>query len=230
MLLIAVLVLPAISCNNNLAGEGENVTEVRNLDVFDSIELETDAEVLLTQGPSQEVRVEAQRNILDVLTTEVSRGRLQIGASKNLGEHNPIRLHITMPNVAALIVNGSGAINGQNMMSVNDMRLEVDGSGDITLHVIAQNLQSIVDGSGDMNLQGRTNGLVVNVAGSGNVRAFDLTADRAEVVVNGSGDCEVTAQNALKAVVNGSGDVRYRGEPADKQFSMQGSGEIMKAD
>jgi hypothetical protein len=217
------------SCGGDLTGEGESVTEVRNVDVFDSVELNADAEVLLTQGPAQQVRVEGQRNILEVLTTDVQRGRLEIETEENLGEHNPIRVYITMPNVRALSVNGSGNLNGQNMISANDLRLEVNGSGEMNVRAVASNLQGVVEGSGDMNLSGKSNVLIVNVGGSGNVRAYDLEAERAEVVVNGSGDSEVTAQKALKAVVNGSGDVRYRGEPTDKQFSMQGSGTIEKA-
>lgn len=218
------------SCQRGISGEGESITEVRNVDVFNAIELNTSAEVLLTQGPSQQVRVEGQRNILDVLTTEVRRGRLQIDTDKSLGEHNLIRIYITVPNVEALTINGSGAINGQNMMSVEDLRLEVSGSGEMDIHARASNIQSIIEGSGDIKLRGSSNGLIVNIGGSGDVQAFDLATERAEVVINGSGDGEVNARTTLKAVVNGSGDVRYRGEPADRQFSMQGSGTIVRAD
>ena len=223
------LLLGMSSCGGGITGEGESVTEVRNVDVFTGIELNTDAEVLLTQGPAQQVRVEGQRNILDVLTTDVRRGKLRIDTDENLRQHNPVRVFITVPTVEELVVNGSGAINGRNMMSVNDLRLEISGSGNLNLNTVAQNVQSIISGSGDMALQGRGNGLIVNIGGSGDVKAFDFVADRAEVVINGSGDSEVTAQNALKVAVNGSGDVRYRGEPADRQFSMQGSGTIEKA-
>jgi hypothetical protein len=218
------------SCRGNIAGEGESVTEVRNVDVFNAIELDAPAEVELTQGPAQTVRVEGQRNILDVLNTEVRRGRLRIDTERSLGEHNPVRLFITVPNVEALTVNGSGAINGQNMLSVEDLRLEVNGSGEINLQTRARNLQGIVQGSGDIKLRGSSKGLIINIGGSGDVQAFELVTERAEVVINGSGDCEVNAQNVLRAVVNGSGDIRYRGEPADRQFSMQGSGNIVRAD
>ncbi|CAN5910792.1 head GIN domain-containing protein [soil metagenome] len=229
--LLSIGILIGISsCQGGISGEGESITEVRNVDVFNAIELNTSAEVLLTQGPSQQVRVEGQRNILDVLTTQVRRGRLQIDTDKSLGKHNPIRIYITVPNVEALTINGSGAINGQNMLSVEDLRLEVSGSGEMDVHARASNIQSIIEGSGDIKLRGSSNGLIVNVGGSGNVQAFDLATERAEVVINGSGDCEVNARSTLKAVVNGSGDVRYRGEPADRQFSMQGSGNIVRAD
>lgn len=218
------------SCQGDLTGEGESVTEVRNVDVFNSIELDANAEVLLTQGPAQLMRVEGQRNILDVLTTEVRRGMLQVNTDRSLGEHNPVRLFITVPSVEALTINGSGAINGQNMMNAEDLRLELNGSGEINLQTQARSLQGILQGSGDIKLRGSSNELIVNIGGSGDVQAFDLVTERAEVVINGSGDCEVNARNTLKAVVNGSGDIRYRGEPADRQFSMQGSGNIVRAE
>jgi len=54
----------------------------------------------------------------------------------------------------------------------------------------------------------------------------ESVVDNVQATVSGSGDVEVYAKNNIRARVNGSGDVYYKGNPAQKDTKVSGSGDI----
>jgi hypothetical protein len=80
------------ACHNDdiwgIRGEGPVVSETRNIAGFHQIYLSIDGEVILRQGPVQEVAIEAQENILDILETRVRKGKLEIDF-----KNHPVRRH-----------------------------------------------------------------------------------------------------------------------------------------
>jgi uncharacterized protein YaiE (UPF0345 family) len=67
------------------------------------------------------------------------------------------------------------------------------------------------------------------VQGSGNIEALGLSAGKASVVIQGSGDIAITAIEDLNATVEGSGNVRYRGKP-QVTSRILGSGTVVPAE
>jgi hypothetical protein len=66
------------------------------------------------------------------------------------------------------------------------------------------------------------------IQGSGNVSAYDFHSAFATANIDGSGNCEVTADSTLNASINGSGNIYYKGTPV-VNTSINGSGEIQNA-
>lgn len=119
---------------NHVKGEGPTVSETRSVAAFSGLDLNIDADVYLTQGTEQSVRVEGQRNILDILKTDVRDDRLRIRFDRGiLDSHDAIRVYVTLPTLTSVSVAGAGLVQGQGLWSVQDLNLNVYGSGDIEL-------------------------------------------------------------------------------------------------
>lgn len=106
--------------------------------------------------------------------------------------------------------------------------IRIQGSGDVTLYDLQQSLLTVgIQGSGDVTAIGHVKHLVAEVAGSGDVDASELVTATAELSVAGSGDIEANIHQSVKARVAGSGDILIRGNPAIRDHSVAGSGDIM---
>ena len=240
LMLFAVLLLPACvididdndfdddGFNNCIRGEGGTVTADLNLNEFNGIKLEVDAEVFLTQGNNQSVTVEAEDNIIDVLDLDVQNNIWKIEFDQCVRDHDDIRIFITMPNIRFLSITGSGLIRGENNFNVNNIDLRISGSGDMDLALDAANVDARISGSGKMFLEGNTEEFDFSIAGSGDYRAFDLNAERGDIEVTGSGDSEVRVNDFLDIEINGSGDVYYKGFPA-LDVEINGSGRVVNS-
>lgn len=105
--------------------------------------------------------------------------------------------------------------------------VKIKGSGDVTLLDLRQaDLRLQIEGSGDITAYGQVEHLEVDIAGSGDVDASELVADHASLSVVGSGDIEAFIRSDVRARVTGSGDILVRGNPPRREHSVAGSGKI----
>lgn len=215
------------SCQSTLEGEGPVKKEIRPLSPFRRLDLEMPAEVSYIVSDSNAVEVIAQSNLLPHIITEVHGEKLTIEASSPLRTGLKIKLVVRGPAPEKAELNGSGEINFVNEVSAESIDLEINGSGDMDMHLDCSETAVRINGSGDVHLTGRTRQLVAVINGSGELRAIELRAEEINLDIHGSGEAFVSAEKKLKSTINGSGKIIYKGDPALKS-QINGSGSIQK--
>ena len=211
-----------------IQGEGELINEKRDVSGFDRIKLDMSARIILTQDSSFSMMIEAQENILDILTTDVNNATLDIDLKEFcITSHEPITIFISMPEIKKLEINSSGKIIAKNMIRAKKIDLEIDGSGDIIAGIKAEKIYADINGSGEIELGGICKSLSVDINGSGEFYGMDLKSSDADIDISGSGNCTIYVLDELKVDINGSGDVRYKGDP-DLNTDISGSGNVKK--
>ncbi len=211
---------------NKIKGEGPIISKNLDLNTIESIGLGISGDVIITQGGTQSVRIEAQANIIDAIKTDVEDGSWNIKFEDKVQNHKGVTIHITMNTLHSLSIGGSGSIKATNKFTdLDDVKLSIGGSGDIELAMDADDVKCSIGGSGTMDLAGTCDDLKISTAGSGDINAFDLKAETCKVSTAGSGDVEITVTGELKVSSAGSGDVEYKGSPKVKSTSA-GSGSV----
>lgn len=227
---VALMILFSYGCidDNGICekGRGDNVTEAIETSDFSGVSLRMDAQVYIEQGTKTEVLVNAQLNIIDELDIAVRNDVLVIDTDRCLTSHSKIEIYITMEDIREVNISGSGDVIGDSKFIVSDLDLRISGSGDMDLEVEANRISADVSGSGDMYLVGLTGELSYRVSGSGDLHSFGLISDRADILINGSGDAEVHVLDFLDVRISGSGDVFYKGDPM-VESKVSGSGDVI---
>lgn len=231
MAMFAVLLFAASATAQNwgvgVRGSGPKTTKTLQLDKFDGISLAISGDVFLKQGSTQSVKIEAQQNIIDLLKTEVQDGTWKIGFTKNVSEHDGVKIWITVPSIDKVSVSGSGDVIGESSFNVSgELAVSISGSGSIKLDATSKSMDVAISGSGDMNLSGSTGDCSMRISGSGDISAFGLQADTCDVRISGSGDSSVNVNRTLNVSIAGSGDVYYKGSPSVKS-KISGSGDVV---
>lgn len=208
-----------------IKGEGRQVTKTLNLSSFDALGLAINADVYLKQGP-QSVKIEAQQNIIDNIRMDVDDDYWKIKFKENVSKHEPITIWVSIPDLTAASVSGSGDIIGKSDFSGLDrLKVAVSGSGEIHLNSSSKSLSAAISGSGDIKLGGETSDLDIRISGSGDIMAGDLKSNACSVKIAGSGDASVNVSDNLDVGIAGSGDVVYKGSPRVKS-KIAGSGDV----
>lgn len=210
-------------------GSGNVISETRQLRGFHSIRLTTNSTVNITQGSRQSIEIRGDDNIIPLIETEVSSGTLTISSKWGPMPISGVEINITMKDIEALHVSGSGKIFGENLIEADNADLKVSGSGDISLELNVNSISAKISGSGEIGLSGKTETLDIGISGSGDFYAFDLSAEDVYVTVSGSGNCEVNASEKLDVKISGSGDVEYTGNPRINS-KISGSGSLESRD
>jgi len=223
-----LIVLAVVVCAHSYAQN----RETRNVSSFTKISYRVPGKLYLKQGSPAKVELEAAKDILAEIETEVSGDRLIIGKENrwnNWGWNNDkVTIYITMPTIEGVSVSGSGDLYCEEKINVNNLDLNVSGSGSIRLAFNASgDVEADVSGSGDMDLKGSCNNFDSDVSGSGRIYVSMVSKGKADFGVSGSG--KVQAQGSTQEVkigIGGSGRVNAGDLTAERcNIRISGSGD-----
>ena len=216
MTTLAVIVVLALMGCAITKGSGKVVTESRIVSGLDSVVLEGSGELIITQGDTESLSVEAEDNLLPLITTDVSGGTLTIGFRRGevVQATKPIVYRLNLSTLRGLTLSGSGSVRSDSL-TADSLRVSLSGSGSITLQkVTATDLVVDLSGSGSIVTAGEAKQLDASLSGSGSYKAPDMKSSTAKVSISGSGSVTVWAQESLATDISGSGSVAYYGKPA----------------
>jgi hypothetical protein len=229
--LVAVLVSGCLVIDLNgcsakkVKGSGNVVSETRPVPEFNKIHLKGAGKVFLTRGENPSVEIKTDDNILPVIKTEVTDGKLVISHKNYNPRPTTLSYFITVNELKGIAVSGSADVTGDSKLVADNFSADISGSGDMRLELAVGNLDSDISGSGTMRFSGKADSLAASITGAGNIRAFDMQTRNVSLKITGSGNCEVSASETLNVKITGSGDVKYRGSPQISK-KVTGSGNI----
>jgi len=210
-----------------ITGSGNVVSKEVTVGEFHSVDFGIDGNLYITQATPQSLRIEAEDNVLEALTVKVENGRLTIFSYRCFRTTKPVNVYVSMEEVSDLSLSGSGTIIGQSELNADTLKLSISGSGSSYLTLNVEELNTVISGSGESKVKGTAKGHTIRISGSGDLMAFDLSTERTDITVSGSGDAEVDASQELYVSIPGSGNVYYTGDAA-VSLTVSGSGRVVK--
>lgn len=224
-ILFCSCISPVTHCirgNDDLASEtripDENFTGVIHQGSF---------RVYITQDTLDEIRVEAEENLLDYIITRIEGNDLILKYRDNrcIRENHPIRIYIKTVGLDRIKLSGSGRIECDNIV-VEQFVAELTGSGDMEMDVDASHIDASISGSGDIYFTGNAEETDFGITGSGKINAYSMPVDKCFATISGSGDMYLDVSELLDVKITGSGDVHYSGNPV-VNTSITGSGSVI---
>jgi hypothetical protein len=205
--LAAVLAFGLTGCM--LRGSGTPMTDHRDVEAFDSIEVGGAFELVVHVDPAaaQRVEVSGDDNIVPEVTTTVSGGELEIGI-----EHGMVRPKLDMK-VEVWVASLAG--------------LEASGASDITVEGLhGESFDLDLSGASDSSFSGSVDRFEIDLSGASDLDARELHAKIVDLELSGAGEADVWASDRLDAEISGAGTVRYFGSPKEVQQDVSGAGSI----
>jgi hypothetical protein len=213
---------------------GKIVTETRAVSDFEAIAQSGSIDIVVRQGASEGVEVQAEDTLLPLIETVVEPGsagrtlNIRIKRGEHIYSRKPIKVTVNVIRLTSVATAGSGDVVIEALKTPS-LKLALAGASDARLHSLATDSFEIrISGSGDVAASGNARQLKLSIAGSGDADLADLAADDVSVRIAGSGDAKVTANKALEVSVAGSGDVSYGGAVTAVKTSVAGSGSIQR--
>jgi len=202
-----VMLVAAVLATGCTVGSGDVITESRDVSGFDEIVLLGSGDVIIDMTGTESLEIEAEDNVMALLTSDVIDGRLELGVEGSITTTRGITYTITAAELVGVTIRGSGDVNGT----------DIDGDS----------LEVTIEGSGSVDLTGTRSELTVRISGSGDFDGQDLESATGTVTIDGSGGVLVNVTDDLTVTINGSGDVEYMGDPVLHQ-TINGSGDVSR--
>jgi hypothetical protein len=226
VIILSAFILAIVSSAGTVSGQTSETRDVKN---FTKVNFGVPGTLYINIGPEFKVVLEGDRDDLEEIETVVSGGKLVIKKDNwTFNFNEKITAYVTMPEIEALGVSGSGKAEIRDAVKGDELNLSVSGSGKLyTSRLSVSKLDCSISGSGDIyiNESGDAGSAEISVSGSGNYVGEPLKIENADIHISGSGNCTCNVTGSLKASVSGSGNVSYKGNPkVDAHVS--GSGKV----
>lgn len=192
-----------ISFDHSVTGSGSVASEQRDVAGFTGIDVGGAFVVEITAQKEYSVVVEADDNLLPLITTTISGGTLEISSEKKLSTKNPIRIRISAPDIEKIESSGAAKV------SIADLKgdsLDLESSGAAWVKVV-----------------GEVASLNVDVSGASNVDAESLKAENATVDASGASFVGVNVWGDLKSDASGASRIVYSGDPKNVEKRTSGA-------
>ncbi len=181
-----------------ITGSGNVTSEAREVSGVDSrVVLKAPGELIITQGDTKVLTIEAEDNLLGLIQTRIENGSLVVELSTepnvSLQLNKPIRYLLTIPKLTSLEVAGAGGVQALSVQT-EDLKVNLSGGGKIVL-------------------AGRAGSQDVEIDGSGIYQAGDLESKNVNLNANGSIDATIWAADRLNVTCKGACSVKYYGSP-----------------
>jgi hypothetical protein len=210
--LVGSLLCLAGGCNHFLGhvlvGSGVSVTESRETESFDALNVSGAMTANVTIGEPPSIEITADDNILPLVVTEFRDGSLVIRLNHRgrLRMNEGITVTIVTPELR---------------------RVEVSGACQVEIAEVATE-EFVVNlrGASQLAANGICERLVADVSGASKLECEDLASVSAQIDASGASKAYVTANESLFADASGASSIRYSGNPADVQVDKSGVASI----
>jgi hypothetical protein len=220
----------AITGFNVTRGSGDLTTESRNVSGFSRIQIDGAGDLIIVQGESESLEIQAEDNIIGDLTSEVRNETLVLGYRENFLRSTIIPTEritytLTVINLSEVTINGAADMEIDSL-ETDAFALNINGAGQVSIdQLMADNLTVQISGTATIEIAGEVTQQSITIDGAGNFEAGDLATSSTTVDINGLGNATVWATETLDISIDGGGNLRYYGSP-DVTQDINGVGDI----
>jgi hypothetical protein len=194
---------------------------------FDEIGVSGKFKVILKQGSTSSIEVEADENLLPFIETRIDGNELRVNSKKGYGikSSNPIIVYVTLPKLSELSSSGSSSFSGEGTIKGDKLEIGLSGKAEMDLALNYSSLELAMSGSGNVKLSGSAAKVEVAISGSAEFAAPDLKSQTMEINISGSGNAQVNVEKKLEIAISGNGKVKYKGSAIVDQ-AVAGNGKV----
>lgn len=193
--------------HDEIKGSGVRLKQKRDVASFTSIATEGAFDIDVVCQKQQSVEVEADDNLLPLITSEVSNNVLHIRSNRSFSVNDPIKITISVPNLEGISAKGAGKFD---IAGIKSEKFEIDANGATTIRV-----------AGEAKL------LDIDTSGAGKIDAHKLRAARGVVEAKGVARVDLNVTEQLEVTVSGPSHVTYQGDPVLNK-TIHGPGSVEK--
>lgn len=227
ILILFVLIFSLYSCISTVDGDGNVVTEERNVNTFNKIDISGHFEVFIKQGKQENVEIETDQNLLQLIETETKKNTLYIKSKEPIGNAKSLKLYITVVKLEDIDISGAVELRSKGTIVSEELEIDISGAADVDLDVEVEQLSMDMSGASETSLKGKAKEFNIELSGASDLQAEKLKTQHTSIDISGAGNAKVFAKKTLNVEVSGAGSVQYKGNPKITK-DISGAGSVSK--
>ncbi len=224
-LLSLLILLPAcdwFANSKTIQGSGIKARQEYPIEDVDELKVAGSGKVILKQGDTESLVIEADDNILPHIIIEVDDGELSIHPehNSNLRSKSGIVYYLTLKKIEEIELSGAVELES-SLIEAKKLEFGLSGATKVKARIKTDTLEIEGSGASKLYLEGETNKQKVEISGSTHYDAGSLQSESAEIEVSGASRVTVAVRKKLEVEASGVAVISYKGDP---QVTIDSSG------
>lgn len=210
----------------------------RVVEAFQAIETASGTSIVLTQGSTQKVVVDAGQDEQKYVNTVVENGVLKIRidrpSGKSNNDFNRIKIYVTMPELQMLTLNSGSTCAIEDIFRTKDLVLRLDAGSLLKGKLDVKNLSTSLDSGSSLKIEVNTSNFALD-ADSGSTATVTGISDNSSIILDSGStanmlnfetknssvklssgsSARISVSESLAANVESGASLSYRGNPTN---------------
>jgi len=205
-----------VTDRETIRGSGDISEETHAFSGLTGVRLSTFGELEIRLGDKEELRIEADDNLLQYFETRKDGEVLRIGTRRgfSLRPSRTVLYTLTVKELESIGLSSSGNAHAP-ALSADHFEIRISSSGDVSVDGIeANSLDVHISSSGNVEIgEGVVDKQEIRISSSGDYGGASVRSDEVTVRLNSGGNARVWVEKSLDATLSSSGSVYYKGDP-----------------
>ncbi|MEZ4853901.1 head GIN domain-containing protein [Flavobacterium sp.] len=228
ILLTIILALLAVSCVkfDGVKGTGNVISENRNVANFTKIEAKTGLNVILEQGNSTVVKVDADENLHQIIKTEVENGTLKIYADKSIYDATSKTVFVKAPHFTSISVSSGANVTSTNQIKEPNLELSTSSGSDLNIAITTDALTCESSSGSNLQVKGVAKKVVASASSGSDLDLDELKAETVFADSSSGSSIQVNATEKLTAEASSGSSIDCISKPAEISKNESSGGSI----
>ncbi len=197
-----------------IKGSGIKARQERPIKDVDELKVTGSGKVILKQGATESLVIEADDNILPHIISEVDDGELFIHPERNtnLRSKSGIVYYFTLKQIEEIKLSGAVELES-SLIEAKKLEFELAGATKVKARIKTDIVEIEGSGASKLYLEGETNRQKAEISGSVHYDAGSLKSDSAEIEASGASRVTIAVRKQLEIEASGVAVVSYKGDP-----------------
>lgn len=228
-ILLITISLPAFNCPAQDDGNGNVVKEERKVTGFKAVSVSAGINLLIGQGPTEKVVVEAEENLMPYIKTELSGEVLRIGIKSNLGNfhsHKRINVYVTAKELKALEASSGSKLKTENKIQAGDLKISSSSGSSFIAEIDCTNLDASSSSGSSGVISGSAKSIEAESSSGSSLVALNLKAEKGKVSASSGSSVSVNVTGEIRAHASSGARISVTGNPSVRDTDSSSGGSI----
>lgn len=193
---------------------GDFVKAERTVSNFTQLDVGGAFSIFLSQGNQEKLVIEADKEEIDEIVTEVVGNKLKIYTKSGWsGRFHEMSIYITFKDLEYIDFSGAVEVVGENTLTFPELKMDVSGAAEIDLEMKADRFEAEFSGASELNFRGSCKTGYIGLSGATEIDAEGLEFQDLKIEVSGASEAKIWATGSLTIDASGASSIRYKGSP-----------------
>ncbi|MCG2462252.1 DUF2807 domain-containing protein [Flavobacteriaceae bacterium F89] len=209
---------PGVKGDGNVTKENRKITHQ-----FTAVSASEGLDVYVTQADEFKITVEADENVIDLIGTDISNGKLRIHARENIGRATK-KVFVSLPVVTELESSSGANLTVKNVLNADHIEIGASSGSGIGVNLKASEIRANASSGANIKISGEASNLEIHASSGSGIGANDLRVKTCNAKASSGADISINVSDTLIADASSGANINYSGDATvEQKKSVSGS-------